>query len=179
MRLVTSALSAVALVIAGCSPKAEAPAAPAPAPAVEPAAAAPAEPKPTSNPGKFGGSWKVAKSEVAPWWDGKGEKPKAEPGLDTQPIVLGDPASTGPGIFHCEKSLYTIRTTEPAGLFEGNLPEPDKQAAALGFKPGPITTMNQGCESSTGDLELDFPMVDDDTILLGLNNMIYTLKRQK
>jgi hypothetical protein len=50
-------------------------------------------------------------------------------------------------------------------------------AAALGFKSDNIVSLNEACDSIAGDMELDFPMIDNDTILLGLNNMIYTLKR--
>jgi hypothetical protein len=38
--------------------------------------------------------------------------------------------------------------------------------------------MNLSCTDDNKDVSLDFPMVDDDTFLLGLDNMIYTLKRQ-
>ena len=41
----------------------------------------------------------------------------------------------------------------------------------------PILSMNESCDSTAGDMEVDFPMVDKDTILLGINNRIYTLKR--
>ena len=33
------------------------------------------------------------------------------------------------------------------------------------------------CAEGTGDVSLNFPMIDDDTIMLGLDNVLYTLKR--
>ena len=37
--------------------------------------------------------------------------------------------------------------------------------------------MSFSCESGGGDVSLDFPMLDDNTIMLGLDNVIYTLTR--
>ncbi len=99
------------------------------------------------------------------------------PALDGKRLTFGANAATGSSVVACAKAHYEISVVGPDMLFEGGLKNPEKDAAALGFKSDKITTMNESCDSPTGDMELDFPMVDKETILLGLNNMIYTLKR--
>ena len=37
--------------------------------------------------------------------------------------------------------------------------------------------MSFSCQSGTGDFLADFPMLDDATIMLGLDNVLYTFKR--
>ncbi len=40
-----------------------------------------------------------------------------------------------------------------------------------------ITAMSFSCESDAADVSLEFAMLDENTIMLGLDNMIYTLTR--
>ena len=37
--------------------------------------------------------------------------------------------------------------------------------------------MSYSCTSGGADISLDFPMLDDDQIMLGLDNVIYTFQR--
>ncbi len=49
--------------------------------------------------------------------------------------------------------------------------DPDKLAAALGFKGASFKTLETGCE-------FDFHFVDEGTAEIGLNDYVYTLKKQ-
>jgi hypothetical protein len=128
-----------------------------------------------SNP--FLGAWTVTDGKVAPWYDGSGAKPETDPTLQGRTITFAPKSASGSPVVDCREVNYKVSVIGPDMLFEGGLKDPKKDAAALGFTSGKITTMNESCDSSSGDMELDFPMVDRNTILLGLNNMIYTLKR--
>ena len=93
------------------------------------------------------------------------------------PIILSPTSASGSKVLACPKTVYSAAKVPADFLFEGNLKNPVKDAAALGFKSEEIVSLSESCDTKDGDLEFDFPMVDQDTILLGLNNMIYTLKR--
>ena len=80
-------------------------------------------------------------------------------------------------LLNCDKPSYAVNIVSPRGLFEGNLPDPGKDATELGFASSEISTMTFTCVSGTADVSLNFAMIDDDTIMLGLDNVLYTLKR--
>jgi len=126
----------------------------------------------------FFGAWAMTSAKVAPWWDGKGDEPAADPGF-AKNVVLGANKTAGPDILHCDKPRYAVNIVSPRTLFEGNLPDPGKNATELGFKSSEISTLNYSCSENSRDVSLDFPMIDDDTIMLGLDNVIYTFKRTR
>ena len=61
--------------------------------------------------------------------------------------------------------------------FEDLFPTEVHLAAALGLTALDITSLTYSCEDNSATASLDFPMLDDNTILLGLDNMVYTFKR--
>lgn len=126
----------------------------------------------------FFGTWKTATAEVAPWWTEPGAPPQMNPEFQNTPVVFAAGKSSGPSIVTCKAPVYAIDIVRARTLFEGHLQDPESNAAALGFTSQDITKMNLSCTDDNKDVSLDFPMVDDNTILLGLDNMIYTLKRQ-
>jgi hypothetical protein len=148
------------LALAACSPRAE-------------------ESASVAHPGNpFFGSWKTATAQVAPWWNEHGPAPEMNPEFQNTTIVFAADKSSGPTIVACEKPVYAVNIVRSGALFEGNLPNPAADAAALGFSAPEISSMNLSCTDNGKDVSLDFPMADDKTILLGLDNMIYTFKRQ-
>jgi hypothetical protein len=159
-----SAFVACALALAACAPRAEAPV------VAERSASDPIIP---SNP--FFGKWQLTRAQVAPWWDKKGETPLADPALTM--LTFEPSKSSGAPIVACDKPKYSVSLATPPGLFQGNLAEPFSEARMLGFMDKEITVLNFGCESGGADVSLDFPMLNEDTIMLGLDNMIYTLSR--
>lgn len=171
-------MAAGAMALAGCDQPVETP--------VDMASSAPVEVTPDAVSGAdaitpqnpFFGNWAMTSAKIAPWWDGKGEEPAADPAFSGN-IVLGANKTSGPGIMMCDKPKYAVNIVSPRSLFEGNLPDPGKNATDLGFKSSEISTLNFSCSENDKDVSLDFPMIDDDTIMLGLDNVIYTLKRTR
>jgi hypothetical protein len=167
-------LLAFATLLCGCSPTAETPA---PKPIATTAPATAPTPDKSAQIAPFLGHWRQSAVVIAPWWNGKGDRPEADPEFAEKDTVLMATSSSGPGIVHCEEAVYSPTSLPLDSLFEGNLKDPAKDAAKLGITGSDIPTMLQGCKSSTGDLELLFHLTEPDTLMLGLNNMIYTLKR--
>lgn len=171
----TMALAAAgALALVACEQHTETPLAPATVETTEDAGSTGAETATPRNP--FFGEWAVSAAKIAPWWDGKGEEPAADPAFASK-VVLGTNLSGGPPLLICDKPNYEVNMVSPRGLFEGNLPDPGKNATELGFKSSEITSLHFTCASGTADVSLNFAMIDDDTIMLGLDNVLYTLKR--
>lgn len=120
------------------------------------------------------GSWELIAARVAPWWDGKGAEPAPDPAL-SKITFTADKASGAP-ITTCAKPTYAANIVPERNLFEGNLPEPAKDAAALGFKDTSVTVLSFSCSDDARDVSLDFPMIDEQTIMLGLDNVLYTFR---
>jgi hypothetical protein len=156
----TMSIAAMMLAAAACSPAAEAPAEG--ADAITP-----------RNP--FFGAWELTAARIAPWWDNQGEEPAADPAFTK--FTLAADKTSGPPIVTCSKPAYSTNIARPRALFEGNLPDPAKDAAALGITELDVTVLSYRCADNNADVSLDFPMVDDETILLGLDNVVYTFKR--
>lgn len=143
--------------------------------AVEPAAAPAASGADAITPqNPFFGTWELIGAKIAPWWDGKGEEPAPDQALAK--ITLGPDASGGAPIVTCAKPKYAVNIRPYRGLFEGNLPDPAKDAPALGFKDTDVTVLSFSCSEDNKDVALDFAMIDAQTIALGLDNVIYTFR---
>ncbi len=156
---------------AACSPQADVQREPfkAPPPSADPDPVTPAPPNP------FFGTWTLENARIAPWWDGKG----GEPAVDTafgENFVLAANNALGPPLLTCDKPSYKLYVAQPSALFEGKLPDPVKQAAELGFKPGNITSMTYDCASDAADVSLDFAELKPGVIMFGLNNVLYTFR---
>lgn len=123
----------------------------------------------------FFGTWELTAARIAPWWDQQGEEPAADPAFVT--FTLAADATTGPPIVTCSKPRFATDIVAQRSLFEGNLPDPSADAAELGFTSPDITVLSFSCQDGDADVSLDFPMRDDRTILLGLDNVIYTFTR--
>jgi hypothetical protein len=129
--------------------------------------------------GVFAGSWTVTKSQDAPWAGPESDlKPHYEPALRGAVITFRKTRVDAPSWFACPKPHYEIVELEPESLFEGGLDDPDRglttpkeTAAKLGFTGENFPTLETGCA------ELSFHLAAPDTILFGLNNVIYTMKR--
>ncbi len=131
---------------------------------------------PASASNSYLGAWKVTDAKADPWYNGNGAKPDIDPKLAHATIVFAKTSITGPQPLGCKKVKYTLSTVGPEDLFEGGLKNPKQDAATLGFKSDKITSFNEGCMNG-GDIEMDFPMADDNTIVFELNNVFYTMKR--
>jgi len=128
------------------------------------------------------GNWKFASAVVAPWATPAARKPnKAErDSLLGKTVSIRAKEISGPRSFACQRPKYALKEYPASDLFEGAFGEmrerdaaidPDKLAAALGFTGKSFTTLETGCQ-------FDWHFVDQTTVKVGLNDWVYTLKKQ-
>ena len=128
------------------------------------------------------GTWKLSAAVVAPWADPATRKPdKAEPERLLGKAVVFKPGEiAGPQPFACKGARYKVKDYTADMVFQGAFGEmqskdksadPTKIAAGLGFPAAGIETLETGCE-------IDFHFVDGTTARAGLNDYVYTLKKQ-
>jgi hypothetical protein len=127
------------------------------------------------------GTWKLATAAPAPWAVSQHAPDAFEHArLVGQTIAVKAAAIMGPSPFACPGPHYKFRDITPAMLFQGAFDEmriknksvdPDRLAGALGFIGPSIKTLETGCD-------FDFYFVDASTAQVGLNDTIYTLKKQ-
>jgi hypothetical protein len=127
------------------------------------------------------GTWKISAAVVAPWADPKRKPDNAEQSrLLDKTIVFKANAIAGPRPLACTAPHYKESDFTADMIFQGAFDEmqsknksvdPNKIAAALGFIGNRIKTLETGCE-------IDFHFVDATTAEIGLNDYVYTLKKQ-
>jgi hypothetical protein len=127
------------------------------------------------------GTWKLSDAVVAPWADAKRKPDTTEKArLIGKTIVLTPKAITGPNPFACAGPHYKVSTVAADMVFQGAFGEmqanskavdPGKLAASLGLAATGIKTLETGCE-------IDFHFVDTTTAEIGLNDYVYTLRKQ-
>jgi hypothetical protein len=130
------------------------------------------------------GTWKIASAAVAPWWDDPAHKPDpAETKiLVGKTVTITAKAMLGPRQFACSDPRYRVKDYPADYLFQGAFEEmhtrdksadPAKIAASVGFRGSSWKTLETGCA-----VEIDYHFLDSTTAAIGLNNYIYTLKKQ-
>jgi hypothetical protein len=130
------------------------------------------------------GTWKVDSAVVAPWADSATRQPDTAEmkSLVGKIVVFKPPEITGPHAFACKGPQYKVAEYPADMLFQGAFDEmrrrdksvdPAKLAAKLGFRGAKWKTLETGCGN-----ELDFHFVDANTAEFGLNDYVYTIKRQ-
>ena len=123
----------------------------------------------------FYGTWLITEAHVAPWAKA-GESAFSEEEqrrLVGSKVIYRKTRIEAPSPLGCAKPHYRMLEYPPDFLFQGTLTEPAAQAEALGFRRPMTPTLETGCEGW-----IDFHFVDPATALFGLNNMIYTLRKQ-
>jgi hypothetical protein len=127
------------------------------------------------------GTWKFDSAVVAPWADPH-QKPDtaAMQALIGKTVSLTATAISGPKAFACKGPHYKISNFTADMLFQGAFEEmkdhdksvnPLKLAAALGFTGSAFKTLETGCD-------IDWHFVDQTTAEVGLDDYVYTLKKQ-
>lgn len=129
------------------------------------------------------GTWKIQSAVLAPWADAAHKDDAAEmKGLVGKTVVIKPAEIAGPRQVACKGPKYRVKDYPADMLFQGELGElhardksvdPAKLAAKLGFKGSSWKTLETGCAT-----ELDFHFIDPATTTFGLNNYVYTLKKQ-
>lgn len=129
------------------------------------------------------GSWKVTSAIVAPWAEPNQTRSTPETkSLVGQVIVVRAKEISGPRALACKDPNYRVKDTPARGLFQGAFEEMERRdksadaaklAAKVGFKGSSWKTLETGCAN---ELELHF--VDTATAEFGLNDFVYTLKKE-
>lgn len=133
----------------------------------------------------FAGTWKITGTVHAPWEDpGHPMVTDDEQRYGGQLVTISRASISGPDLMGCGKTNITVETLPFAGLFEGGLASDPKDPAAydedkakqaamaLGFTAEPVPTLFQGCS------EVSLHLRDAETLMFGLNNRIFTMKKQ-
>jgi hypothetical protein len=114
--------------------------------------------------------WRLESGRVAPW---------APPATHIDPVYQGREVRfeatrvSAPHPLACDGATYEWIVSGPEGLFEGNLPAPAAAAAArIGLGGGPTATLRVSC-SNAG---FDFHRTSGGDLLLGLDNVVWTLR---
>lgn len=132
---------------------------------------------------RFAGQWDVVTGAPAPW----AKDPKdATDGAEArrfigQRLVIGVKTFKAPRPLGCARPTYAFRNAQADTLFEGALnydgkdkpADPVAAARALGMTQKTVVGMTASCS------ELEFFLIAPDTVLFGLNNRIFTLKRAR
>lgn len=118
------------------------------------------------------GKWRITRAVVAPWTDeaGAGE----QPAWIGEYVTFGARTVKGPGPIACGHVNYEATDVPPEGLFQGGLPAPASDAMiGLGLSGASLHGVSVACD--TGVFEYHY--ADEDTLLLALDNRIWTLDR--
>ncbi|WP_373065714.1 hypothetical protein [Zavarzinia sp.] len=125
------------------------------------------------------GSWTVTGGGKAPWAEQNYPDEIAEmakmKGL-TVTFKAHEVVAKG-SVVGCSDAHYEATSFPADALFQGGLDEgrQAEEAAALGFAPGAVAGFDLDCSSGL----FSYHFKDRDTVLFALDNVIYTLKRQK
>jgi hypothetical protein len=127
------------------------------------------------------GTWKFSGAVAAPWADPKQKPNSAEKArLLGKTVIVSAKKITGPVPIACAGPHYKISDYPTDMVFRGAFGEmqskdktvdPTSMTGSLGFSGNRIKTLETGCE-------IDFHFVDATTAEIGLNDTVYTLKKQ-
>jgi len=127
------------------------------------------------------GTWKVTGATTAPWAAQARKADNAEQTrLIGKTVVFKSREIAGPEPLACKAARYKEKNYSADMIFQGAFEEmkskdksvePNKMAASLGFTGNGIKTVETGCE-------IDFHFVNATTAEIGLNSIVYTLKKQ-
>ena len=119
------------------------------------------------------GDWRIVRSVVAPWVR-QAKIVNARRDWIGRTVTFGPRRVTGPGALRCRRATYTATSVPAEGLFQGSLPAPATDAAAnLGIVRMPVRGTRLACDGGVFELH----RVDDTTLLVALDDVIYTLDR--
>ena len=128
------------------------------------------------------GTWKIASAVVAPWADPARPDPSEMKSLVGKTVAIKPKEIAGPRMLMCKGPTYRVKDYPADWLFQGAFgamherdksADPVKIAASLGFHGSSWKTVVTGCAN-----ELEYHFIDPATAAFGLNDFVYTLKKQ-
>jgi len=125
------------------------------------------------------GNWRIVSAGVAPWIGADKilhiKEDNARRFMKQKISFTADQVKSRDPLLACKGPRYEATKIPPAGLFQGNLPEPKADVAkALGLPAGDVPGIDVACPNSL----FSYHFRDKDTALFALDNVIYTLKRR-
>lgn len=118
-------------------------------------------------------AWRIERGVVAPWTPARARLTPAE-GIAGQSLRFTEGTVTGPSPLACAQTEYEFLVSPAEGMFQGNLPSPAEAAARkLGVRQFPVLSMRVICDRGL----FDYHLISRDTMLLGLDNVVWTLAR--
>lgn len=116
------------------------------------------------------GKWRITRAVIAPWSDEAGAG--AAPEWIGKTVAFGAKSVRGPHPIACGKAIYESTEVPAEGLFQGGLPEPATEAmTTLGLSGASVKGVTVSCDTGV----FDYHFADADTLLLALDNRIWTL----
>ncbi len=131
------------------------------------------------------GTWKIVSAAVAPWADERDRPPASAEmkSLVGKTISIDAKGIRGPRQLACTPVHYEVKDYPADMLFQGAFGEMHeknksvdaaKVAAGVGFRgAAKWKTLETGCA-----VEIDYHFIDPSTAAFGLNDYVYTLKKQ-
>ena len=114
--------------------------------------------------------WRIEGGQVAPWAP---SGTRVDSALRGREVRFEATRLVAPHPLACDGARYEWIFVPPEGLFEGNLPVPAAAAASrLGLGQERIATLRVGCTNAG----FDFHRTGGGTLLLGLDNVVWTLR---
>lgn len=119
------------------------------------------------------GCWRITHAVVAPWAHA-GTDGRAVPARRDRWVRFHRASVDGPGALNCAHAVFEPTHYPAEGLFQGNLPAPAMASArTLGIARLPLAGVRVTCDTGV----FEFHRIDADTLLLGLDNRVFTLSR--
>jgi len=121
------------------------------------------------------GEWRITKAVPAPWATRDEVDRRAMRKRVGQAVLFESTRIHARAPLGCGRANYESVRLPSRGLFQGGHPEPaDVNAARLGLSDNAVPTVRVSCDSGV----FDYHFVDADTVLLGMDNVIWTLEFQ-
>lgn len=118
-------------------------------------------------------AWRIGPGVAAPWVPAQSHTPPAKE-IAGQSLRFMASDVVGPPPLACARAGYVFLVLPAEGMFQGNLPPPaDAVARTLGVQQLPVLNMRVSCESGL----FDYHLISPDRMLLGLDNILWTLTR--
>ena len=116
------------------------------------------------------GKWRITRAVVAPWTDEAGAG--AQPAWIGTGVAFGEHYVKGPHPIGCRHAVYEATSVPPEGLFQG-ADISIAQVNELGLGGGAISGVSVSCDAGV----FEYHFAGDETLLLALDNRIWTLDR--
>ncbi|CAN0504705.1 unnamed protein product [Phaeothamnion confervicola] len=126
------------------------------------------------------GTWDIVEGAAAPWAPASERADLAAIAkrlVKTQVVFAAHAVTTTAKPFACKKAFYEATEYSPDAMFRGGLPElnQDRIVRDMGFARGDVPGIDVMCGSET----LSYHFRDRVTIMVAIDNILYTLKRGK